>query len=64
MAVKAGTPESMCGGWATADGEYVGVGQSLPATCRLQDVDPSMGLVDVVQRVDIHPFAEFARLTP
>jgi len=34
------------------------------ATCRLQDVDPYIYLVDVLQRVDDHPFEEVAKLTP
>ena len=44
--------------------ECVGIVQSLLATCRLQDVDPYTYLVDVLKRVDDHPFAEVATLTP
>jgi len=42
----------------------VGIVQSLLGTCRLQNVDPFTYLVDVLQRIDGHPFAEVAKLTP
>ncbi len=50
--------------WTEVGAECVGVVQSLLATCRLQGVDPYTYLVDVLQRVDGHPFAEVAKLTP
>jgi transposase len=50
--------------WTEVGAECVGIVQSLLATCRLQDVDPYTYLVDVLQRIDDHPFAEVAKLTP
>jgi len=50
--------------WTEVGAEYVGIFQSLLATCRLQGVDPYTYLVDVLQRVDDHPIAEVANLTP
>jgi transposase len=50
--------------WTEVGAEAVGIVQSLLATCRLQEVDPYVYLVDVLQRVDNHPFAEVADLTP
>jgi hypothetical protein len=50
--------------WTEVGAECVGVVQSLLATCRLQEVDPYTYLVDVLQRVDNHPVAEVAKLTP
>jgi transposase len=44
--------------------KYVGIGQSLIRTCRLQGVNPYTYLVDVLQRVATHPAAEVALLTP
>lgn len=50
--------------WTEVGAECVGIVQSLVATCRLQGVDPHTYLVDVLQRVDRHPAAEVATLTP
>jgi len=50
--------------WTEVGAECVGVVQSLLSTCRLQNVDPYTYLVDVLQRVDDHPFAEVSKLTP
>jgi len=50
--------------WTEVGAECVGIVQSLLGTCRLQDVDPYTYLVDVLQRVDDHPFEEVAKLTP
>ncbi len=50
--------------WTEIGAQYVGVVQSLLATCRLQDVDPYTYLVDVLQRVEIHPASDVAALTP
>jgi transposase len=50
--------------WTEIGAEYTGILQSLLATCRLQDVDPYTYLVDVLQRVDSHPAADVAKLTP
>jgi transposase len=43
---------------------YLGVVQSLLTTCRLHDVDPFAYLVDVLQRVQIHPAKLVRELTP
>ena len=50
--------------WTEVGAECVGIVQSLVATCRLQGVDPYTYLVDVLQRVDSHPAAGVAKLTP
>jgi transposase len=50
--------------WTEIGAEYVGVLQSLLATCRLQGVNPYTYLVDVLQRVDTHPQSRVQELTP
>ena len=50
--------------WTEIGAQYVGVFQSLLATCRLQGVDPYTYLVDVLQRVEDHPASDVAALTP
>ncbi len=45
-------------------GGKVGWAQSLIATCVLHDIDPYIYLVDVLQRVDTHPFERVDELTP
>jgi transposase len=50
--------------WTEVGAEHVGWIQSLISTCVLQDVDPYTYLVDVLQRVDTHPFADVDQLTP
>ena len=50
--------------WTEVGAEVVGVAQSLITTCVLQGVDPYTYLVDVLQRVAIHPQSEVADLTP
>lgn len=50
--------------WTEIGAEAVGIVQSLLSTCRLHGVDPYTYLVDVLQRVDDHPFANVADLTP
>ena len=50
--------------WTEIGAQYVGVFQSLLATCRLQDIDPYTYLVDVLQRVETHPTSDVAALTP
>lgn len=50
--------------WTEVGARYVGVFQSLLATCRLQGVDPYTYLVDVLQRVESHPVSDVASLTP
>jgi hypothetical protein len=45
--------------------QYVGIVQSLLASCRLQGVDPYVYLVNVLQRIDTHPaFFDVHLLTP
>ena len=50
--------------WTEVGAECVGIFQSLLSTCRLQGVDPYTYLVDVLQRVAIHPASDVATLTP
>ena len=50
--------------WTEVGAEVVGIAQSLITTCVLQGVDPYAYLVDVLQRVAIHPQSEVADLTP
>lgn len=50
--------------WTEVGAKYVGIAQSLIATCRLHEIDPYDYLVDVLQRVGEHPAAEVAKLTP
>lgn len=50
--------------WTEVGAHYVGIIQSLISTCRLQGVDPYTYLVDVLQRVGIHPANRVEELTP
>jgi transposase len=50
--------------WTEVGAKYVGIIQSLLATCRVQGIDPYVYLVDVLQRIDTHPAKEAAALTP
>lgn len=50
--------------WTEVGAEKVGWAQSLIATCVLHGVDPYDYLVDVLQRVDAHPFSRVEELTP
>jgi transposase len=50
--------------WTEVGAKYVGIAQSLIASCRLHDIDPYTYLVDVLQRVGEHPAADVAQLTP
>jgi transposase len=50
--------------WTEVGAKYVGIVQSLLATCRLHGIDPYTYLVDVLQRVDGHPARAVAELTP
>jgi transposase len=50
--------------WTEAGALHVGVIQSLLTTCRLQGVDPYTYLVDVLQRVALHPASRVEELTP
>ncbi|MGK0168382.1 MAG: hypothetical protein ACI9W2_000097 [Gammaproteobacteria bacterium] len=44
--------------------ERVGIIQSLLTTCRLHDVNPSIYLIDVLQRVETHPASRVDELMP
>jgi len=50
--------------WTELGAEGVGQIQSLISTCVLHGVDPYTYLVDVLQRIDTHPFAQVEQLTP
>jgi len=50
--------------WTEVGAEVVGIVQSLISTCVLHEVDPYIYLVDVLQRIDTHPFAQVDQLTP
>jgi len=50
--------------WTELGAEHVGIIQSLVTTCRLHDVNPYTYLVDVLQRVALHPASRVAELTP
>lgn len=50
--------------WNELGAKHVGIIQSLLSTCQLHGVDPYTYLVDVLQRVSIHPASEVEQLTP
>ena len=50
--------------WTELGAKSVGIIQGLLQTCRLHGVDPYTYLVDVLQRVDIHPQSRVIELTP
>src|SRR5665213_498851 len=50
--------------WTELGAEHVGIMQSLIVTCRLHGIDPYTYLVDVLQRVGVHPASKVAQLTP
>lgn len=50
--------------WTELGAEHVGLIQSLISTCRLHDINPYTYLVDVLQRVSIHPASRVQELTP
>jgi hypothetical protein len=50
--------------WSELGAHQVGTVQSLLTTCVLQGVDPYTYLVDVLQRISVHPQARVAELTP
>jgi hypothetical protein len=50
--------------WTEIGAERVGQIQSLITTCVLQGVDPYVYLVDVLQRIAIHPQSRVEELTP
>jgi transposase len=50
--------------WTELGAEHVGIIQSLIVTCKMQGVDPTTYLVDVLQRIAIHPANKVEELTP
>jgi len=50
--------------WSEVGAKHVGIIQSLLTTCRLHQVDPYAYLVDVLQRIALHPAREVEALTP
>jgi hypothetical protein len=50
--------------WTEVGARQVGIIYSVLASCRLQEVDPYIYLVDVLQRIDTHPALEVHLLTP
>lgn len=50
--------------WTELDTEHLGIIQSLILTCKLQGIDQANYLVDVLQRIAIHPAGKFEELTP
>lgn len=50
--------------WSEVGARHVGIIQSLLTTCRLHQVDPYTYLVDVLQRIALHPAREVEELTP
>ena len=50
--------------WSELGAEQLGILQSLLVTCRLQEINPYHYLVDVLQRVSVHPASKVAELTP
>jgi transposase len=50
--------------WTELGARHVGILQSLIVTCRLHGIDPYTYLVDVLQRIQIHPAKQVADLTP
>lgn len=50
--------------WTEVGAQHVGIIQSLLTTCRLHGVDPYAYLVDVLQRISLHPAREVEQLTP
>ena len=50
--------------WSEVGARQVGIIQSLLSTCRLHDVDPYAYLVDVLQRIALHPARDVEQLTP
>ena len=50
--------------WTEVGARHVGIIQSLLTTCRLHGVDPYTYLVDVLQRISLHPARDVEELTP
>lgn len=50
--------------WSEVGAEHAGIVHSLIVTCRLHGIDPYVYLVDVLQRVGVHPASRVDELTP
>ena len=50
--------------WTETGAEHIAIIQSLLVSCRLQDIDPYKYLVDVLQRVSLHPARDIDELIP
>ena len=50
--------------WTEVGAQHVGIIQSLLTTCRLHGVDAYAYLVDVLQRISLHPARDVEQLTP
>jgi transposase len=50
--------------WTEVGAETVGIIHSLVSTCRLHDINPYTYLVDVLQRIALHPDSQVEDLTP
>ena len=50
--------------WTEIGAELVGIIQSLLGTCKLHGVNPYAYLVDVLQRINLHPASQVIDLTP
>lgn len=50
--------------WSEMGAKQVGIIQSLLVTCRLHGVNPYRYLVDVLQRISLHPASKVHELTP
>ncbi|VAW63160.1 Mobile element protein [hydrothermal vent metagenome] len=44
--------------------QYTGIIQSLIVTCRMNGINPSVYLTDVLQRISQHPASQVEELTP
>ncbi|HED35271.1 MAG TPA: IS66 family transposase [Gammaproteobacteria bacterium] len=50
--------------WTEVGAEYTGIIQSLIVTCRMNGINPSVYLTDVLQRISQHPASQVDELTP
>jgi hypothetical protein len=50
--------------WTELGAHYTGIIQTLLSSCKLQKIDPYVYLVDVLQRVALHPASRVGDLTP
>lgn len=50
--------------WTELGAEDLGILQSLLVTCRLHEINPYAYLVDVLQRISLHPDSKVEELTP